>query len=516
MLLAKMSGSTSNKQIAKNTILLYIRMVFLLGISFYTTRAVLHALGVVDLGIYNVVGGVVAMFGFINGSLSSASSRFITYALGKGNEEDLKSTFNTIVSIHIIFGLLIFFLAETIGMWFVLNKLVIPDNRVIPALCVYQSAIISSIIVVLSSPFNADIIAHEKMSAFAYISIYEAVAKLIIVFLLYIISWDKLITYAIMLTIVQVSVISFYILYCKNHFEESRFRLYWDSNKVKTIFTYAGWVMTGSFSYICCTQGLNILLNIFFGPTVNAARALANQLQGAVNQFTTNFQTAVKPQILKSYANGNIDRMHSLILASSKFGSFLMLLIIIPVFTCTDFILRIWLENIPDYTISFVQIMLLVGLISAMKDPTMTAIHATGNIKKAEIVEMIIMLSVLPISYFALKFFTINPQTVMLIYLFVEIATQIARVWVIYPAVNLSRLKYFTGVLFPIIITGFISIIAGQYIKTFLSESLKDYILLIIIVESITILSISLFGFNCKERRYIIKKIKYTIKKFLS
>ena len=285
--------SENNKRIAKNTILLYIRMIFLLGVSFYTTRAVLQALGVIDLGIYNVVGGVVVMFSFLNGSLSSASSRFITFELGKGNKEEIQKTFNTIVTVHFVFGLILFLLAETFGLWFVLNKLVIPDDRMVAAFWVYQSAVISAVIVILSSPFNASIIAHEKMSAFAYISIYQALAKLSIVFILFAASLDKLILYAVLLLMVQISVIAIYVRYCRNHFEESNFRLCWYKDRIKTIFSYAGWVMTGSLAYLSCTQGLNILLNIFFGPVVNAAQALATQLQGALNQLSTIFMMAV-------------------------------------------------------------------------------------------------------------------------------------------------------------------------------------------------------------------------------
>lgn len=508
-----MSENSSNKRIAINTLLLYVRMVFLLGISFYTTRAILHALGVVDLGIYNVVGGVVAMFGFVNGSLSSASSRFITYVLGKGNKEEVTSTFNTIVTVHLAFTVAIFVLVEIVGLWFLYNKLVIPAERLDAAFWVFQSAVASSLLVVMSAPFNADIIAHERMSAFAYISIFEALAKLMIVFILFNISGDKLITYAFLLVVVQCIVISIYYSYCRRNFYESKFKLCWEKEKVITIFSYAGWVMTGSFAFICCTQGLNILLNMFFGPAVNAARALANQLQGAINQFTTNFQTAVKPQITKTYANGEMSRMHSLVLASTKFGAFLMTMILVPVFTETEFILEIWLKDVPAHTVSFVQVMLFVGVISAMKDPTMTAIHATGKICKAEVVEMAFMLSLLPLAYIALKYFQVSPELAMLIYLFVEIITQLARVWVIYPRVGLKRLDYLTRILVPvsavILIAGAISLV----FKHLLENNVSYNILMLVFSEIITIAVIILIGLNSKERLMIKSKFHSVIKK---
>ena len=454
-----------------------------------------------------------AMFGFVSGSLSSASSRFITYSLGKKDENDIKTTFNTIVTVHLLLGLLILILAETIGLWFVLNKLVIPCDRINAALWVYQSAVISSVIVVITTPYNADIIAHEKMSAFAYISIYEALAKLAIVFILSNIAWDKLIVYSCLLVMVQCSVISLYVYYCRKHFIESRFRLLWDSQRVKNIFSYTGWVMTGSFAYICCTQGLNIILNLFFGPVVNAARALANQLQGAINQFTTNFQTAVKPQIIKSYAQNDYGRMHSLILASSKFGALLMLMLAAPVFVTTNFLLEIWLGDVPEYTINFVQIMLFVGIISAMKDPTMTAIHATGKIKKVEVVEMFCMLSLLPIAYLLLKYFNITPEETMFIYLLVEIGTQLARVWVVYPSVGLRRSSYLTSVLLPTVVSGIVAISASLCIKAVMNNGVISNICLIFITETITIVSILVFGLSSLERIYLITKIKVLLKK---
>ena len=508
--------SENNKRIAKNTILLYIRMIFLLGVSFYTTRAVLQALGVIDLGIYNVVGGVVVMFSFLNGSLSSASSRFITFELGKGNKEEIQKTFNTIVTVHFVFGLILFLLAETFGLWFVLNKLVIPDDRMVAAFWVYQSAVISAVIVILSSPFNASIIAHEKMSAFAYISIYQALAKLSIVFILFAASLDKLILYAVLLLMVQISVIAIYVRYCRNHFEESNFRLCWYKDRIKTIFSYAGWVMTGSLAYLSCTQGLNILLNIFFGPVVNAAQALATQLQGALNQFSTNFMMAVKPQITISYAQGNLSRMHALVLTSTKLGALLMLIILVPFFIETEFLLGIWLKDVPDYTVKFVRIMLCVGVIRAMMEPTMAAIHATGRIQKVEIVEMVCMLLLLPIAYMLLKFYSISPELVLVLYLITELYTQIARVCVIYPVVGLRRRYYIINIILPIILSGGIAIIFCYVVKSNFTGDSIIYHLLMILFALFTVVSTSwFFGLNAVEKSTIKEKIFMMILKLI-
>lgn len=507
------SKSIQNKRIAKNTVLLYFRMIFILCISFYTTRAILQALGVVDLGIYNVVGGVVAMFGFINGSLSSATSRFITFALGQNNEKELKSIFNTIITIHILFAIVILVLAETIGLWFVMHKLVIPENRMFAALCVYQSAVVSSSLLIISTPFNADIIAHEKMSAFAYISIFEALAKLGIVFILFSSFWDKLITYSFLLVIVQGIIVTLYVVYCKKHFFESHWSWMWEKERVKSMFSYAGWVMTGSFAFIVNTQGLNILLNMFFGPAVNAARALAIQLQGALNQFTTNFQTAVKPQITKSYAQNDMQRMHNLVIVSSKFGPFLMLLLLVPLVIETKFLLGIWLKQIPEHTVNFVRIMLFVGLISAMKDPTLAAVHATGKIKRAQLIETICMLSLIPIAFLLQKAFQISAEVTLTVYLVVEIITQFARVWVIYPQVGLKKRVFINRIFLPLIIVLGISLGTSFLIKNLLPESLLFNIIMIIISECITIFSIYGFGLTKSERIIVNVKILGIIKK---
>lgn len=501
--------SLDNKRIAKNTILLYIRMIFLLCVSFYTTRVILQALGVIDLGIYNVVGGVVAMFGFLNGSLSSASSRFITYELGKGKREEIQRTFNTIVTVHFLFGVILFILAETVGLWFVLNKLVIPVERIVAAFWVYQSAVISAVILISSTPFKALIIAHEKMSAFAYISIYEALAKLLIVLILFTTSLDKLILYSFLLLLVQLSVISIYIMYCRKHFVESKFRLCWYKDRIKTIFSYTCWVMTGSLGFLSCTQGLNILLNLFFGPVVNAAQALATQLQGVLNQVSTNVMVAVRPQIVISYAQGNLSRMHTLVLTTTKLGALLMLVILVPFFIETEFLLGIWLGHIPDYLVVFVRIMLCVGVIKAMAEPTLAAIHATGKIKKVELVEMVCMILLLPIAYILLKFYGISPNWAFVLYLITELYTQIARIFVVYPAVGLKRRYYFTNILIPIILSGGIAVTFCYIIKNYIGGNSIAHHLLMTLFAFFTIVTSTWFwGLNTIERGIIKKKIR--------
>ena len=321
--------SDNNKRIAKNTLLLYVRMLFMMGISLYTSRVVLNTLGIEDYGIYNVVGGVVAMFGFINGSMSSATQRYITFALGKGDKQRLQTVFSTTLQIHTLIALIIILLGETIGLWFLYNKMQIPADRMDAAFWVLQCSIISTVVMIVSVPYNADIIAHEKMSAFAYISILEVVLKLMIVYMLVIFSFDKLILYSFLILSIQVLIRFCYSIYCNRHFEETKYKNVWDKSLFKEMTGFAGWSMFGNLAGVLFNQGLNMLLNVFFGPVVNAARGVAVQVQNAVQQFVGNFQMALNPQITKTYAQGDLESMHKLMYRSAKFSFFFTILTLI-------------------------------------------------------------------------------------------------------------------------------------------------------------------------------------------
>ena len=349
----------SNKQrIAKNTIMLYIRMLLIMGVSLYTSRLVLKALGVTDYGIYNVVGGVIVSLSFLSGALASANTRYITYALGQNKRDELRKVFKILKTIQIVFAFSIFVLAETIGLWFVYEKLVIPECRMVAALWVYQFTIISFIISILSVPYNALIISHEKMSAFAYISIYEAITKMLVVLVLPLFTWDKLMVYGLFLLFVQISIRFIYIIYCRHKFPESKTGYGWENEMGKEMLAYTWWCSFGHLAVVGYTQGLNILLNLFFGPVVNAARGIAIQVQGAVVGFCNNIQTAIDPQIIKAYAAENMGEMYKLIVLSSKFSYYIMLILAIPIMINIDYILHLWLVEVPEYANSFIRIFL--------------------------------------------------------------------------------------------------------------------------------------------------------------
>lgn len=395
--------SSNNKRIAKNTLLLYVRMLFMMAVSLFTSRITLAALGVTDYGIYNVVGGMVAMFSILSGSLSVTIGRFITVEVGKGDKERLKTIFSTSVSIQIFMALAICILAEIAGVWFLNNKMVIPPERLYAAHWVLQLSILTFLVNLISVPYNAVIIAHEKMSAFAYISILEVILKLVIVYLLYISPVDKLIVYAFLLALVAIIIRIVYGGYCKRHFEEARYRLCFDKKLLREMLGFIGWAFWGNGMVVLKDQGTNVLLNLFCGPAVNAARSVAMQVNTAVYSFVQNFMMAVNPQITKSYSAGNITDMHKLIVKSAKFGFFILLILIMPICANINYILGLWLVEVPEHTANFIVLVLLYSLLDCYGHPLITGVLAEGDIKRYEIALTIIYFLNFVASYVFLK-----------------------------------------------------------------------------------------------------------------
>lgn len=500
--------SSNNKRIAKNTLLLYFRMMLMMAVALYTSRVVLSTLGVEDYGIYNVVGGFVSMFCFLNGAMSGGTQRFISFALGKGDKEELRKIFSTCFLTHALIALLIFLLAETVGLWFVIEKLNIPDDRMTATVWVYQCSILSSIVMILSMPYNAEIVAHEKMSAFAYISIFEAFLKLGIAFLLLLGNCDRLILYAILHLAVSIIIRCIYTNYCNRKFEESHYTRIWDKSLFSKILYFCGWNLWGNMSVVLMTQGLNVVLNMFFGPAVNAARALAVQVQGAVHQFSTNFQMALNPQITKQYAANNITQMHLLIFRSAKFTFFLLLCISLPIFLETPRLLSIWLKDVPDYTIIFVRLMMCVTLIDATSNSLVIAANATGKIKKYQMVVGGILLMIVPLSYAALKLFP-NPALAFVIHIFIAVCAYMARLYMIRPMINLSLALYVKKVFKPIIFVAVPSIISVNLISQILGNSLQCSV--VNMIQSVIITAIFCFtlGLSTSERSFILSKIPF-------
>lgn len=497
--------------------MLYIRMLLLMIVTFYTSRVVLEALGVEDYGIYDVVGGVVTMLGFISGSLSGACSRYITYEIGRGTSGDVSKVFNCTLTIFYILAIIVFVIAETVGLWFVYTKLTIPPDRFHAAIWVYQCSILTFLLSIISIPYNASIIAYERMSAFAFISIYEGIVKLIIALLIPYIVADKLIIYSILILITQISIRSIYILYCKRNFTSiKKTKILWNTNLSRELLSYSGWNLIGNLAVIGSNQGLSLLLNIFFGPVVNAARGIAMQIQSAVIQLLSGFTTAMRPQIVKSYASNELSSMQSLVIRGTKLSFFLTLIIVVPIYINVEFILDLWLKEVPVYTISFTRLLLIAALLAAYRISILSAVHATGNIKKFQIVEGILLLTVVPIAYITLKLFEVSPNCVFGVYLIIEAITQFVRVYIVFPMIGLKFNCYIKRVLLPTILSALPIVVISYWLyMNFYSSDFKGFVVSSTISVFITVVSILVLGFTRRERLYIYSMISSFFKKRL-
>ena len=506
-----MSNANENKRIAKNSILLYIRMFIMVMISLYTSRIVLKTLGVEDFGINNVVGGVITFLGFLTGSLAGASARFITFSLGKGHMEELKNTFGNIVKIHLLFSVIVLIISETLGLWFVMTQLNIPEGRETAAMWVYQLSILTAIGGFVCSPYNAAIIAHEKMSAFAYLTLADAILKLVAVFMLVYTPFDKLIFYAVYICIIQMFDFVVYIIYCNRKFEETQGLHIRNTDKklFKEIFSYAGWTMNGNLAVFGYTQGLNILLNIFFTPAVNAARGIAVQVQNIVNNFCVNFQMAINPQLTKSYASGNLERMHTLIIASSKYSFFLLFLICLPLIIEAETVLKWWLGEFPEHTVNFLRLVLAVSILYCFSNPIITAVHATGRLKKFQIYEGTSLLMIVPIAYATLKIPGMKPEIVFIIHMVIEILTQYIRLKIVLPMIGMDIKRYLREVMVPVLKVAMAApvIPLAIYIQIPMGETASFLAIGIVCVVSVGMCAY-VMGCTQKEKSVITSKLR--------
>lgn len=502
--------SDNNKRIAKNTFYLYFRMLFQLIIGLLTARFVLQALGIVDYGIYGVVGGVVSMFSFINGSMSSATMRFLTYELGKRNNPiRLRQVFSTALIIHFCIAIVLAILAETIGLWYVLNQLVYPPERLTAVLWLYHFSVLTTMIAIVSIPYNAAIISHEKMKAFAYISIYETICQVFVILLVVNINTDKLVLYGFMLMIIQISIRFIYGIYCKRHFAEVSGKYYFDRPLFKKMLSFALWIVNGSIAFMAYTQGLNLLLNFFFGPTVNAARAIATTVQAKVMGFCTNFQMAVNPQITKNYAIGNLDYMHKLICNASKYSLLLIFFLSYPLILECPYILRIWLGTVPDETVIFVRLTLIIGIIDALRVPMNTSAHATDRIKKYQLFEGTTLLLIVPISYYFLRL-GYPPVTAFIVQLTVFIVVQCIRVFIVCPMIKMTKVLYLKKIVIDslkVIIPSMTIPLLLEYLHLFKSESIQ-FTTVCLVSFLWTATCIYYIGLDTPMRKKCISKIR--------
>ena len=505
-------SSVNNKRILKNTLFLYFRMIVVMAVNLYTVRVVLHQLGVVDYGIYNVVGGVVSMFSFINSTLTTSSQRYFSIELAKGDEVKLNQWFCLNITTFSIFILAFLIISETIGLWFVNTQMVIPEERLFAANVVYQLSICTFCIHFFSIPYHALIIAHEKMSAFAYISIVEVLLKLCIALLLAVILWDKLIVYGILMFLVSCGITGAYIVYNIRHFRESKYHLYWNRKEMKDLLSFSGWHFFGTFSTVIRSQGINILLNMFFNPAINAARAIAFQIYHAVSQLSANFIVAVKPQIYKSYAKGNYDELFRLIIRSSTICSFLVSVLIFPILIDTNFVLGLWLKNVPDYAVVFTQLVLINGLIDAVNGPLAAAALSTGKIRNYELLVATTIFLNLPLSYIALKLGA-EPTATMIVSIVISILTTYARAYMVYKMVGLPLSRCTIMFLKLIFASSLTCVIMYFSVYNDSDMSLLKFILYTIFVVIMLSATYLIFVFDRNDVKYAYNFIKKKIRK---
>lgn len=497
--------SSANKRIAKNTLVLYVRMLFTMGISLFTSRVILQTLGVEDYGISSVVGGVISMFTFINAAMVSSTQRYLNFELVRDDANQLRSVFSTSLQIHALIALAIIVLSETVGLWFLNEKLVIPEARMNAAMWVYQCSILSCAVSIMSTPYNAVIVAHEKMSAFAYISILDVSLKLLVVYLLVVLPFDKLIILAILNLLVQLFIRYIYTLYCHRHFPESYFQFRFNKTLFKEMFGFAGWSFWGNLAAILYTQGLNMMLNIFFGPIVNAARGIAVQVQSAVQQFVGGFQTALNPQITKNYASNNLPQMHSLMFRSARFSFLLLFFLSLPVLMETNFILTLWLKTVPDDAVIFTQIMICISLIYTTANPCIIANQATGKVKIYQMVVGGILLLILPISYVVLKLGA-PAYSVFIVHFCIESLAQFSRMYMLRKLIHLPLWQYMKNIYIPIVSTVVIAIILPLVVRMQVAEGWLRFLA----VGFTCVLSVGassyFIGFTKQERVFFLDK----------
>lgn len=505
---------SNNKRIAKNTIMLYIRMLLSMVVSLYTSRVVLNTLGVEDYGIYGVVGGVVAMFGFLNASMSGATSRFLSYEIGRRDEQRLKETFSSALWVHIGIALVVLFLAETVGLWFLMHKLVIPEERMFAAHVVYQLSILSTLVSITQVPYNAAIIAHEKMDIYAYVELLNVSLKLLIVFLLPILGNDKLIVYGLLFFAVSVLIALIYRWYCFKRFQESHFRFIFNKNIIYPMLSFSGWDIYVNLALIGRNQGVNILLNVFFGPVVNASVNLGFTIQGAISAFGENVLIAIKPQIIKSYAKGEYMEMNKYISIASSLATLSMSIISIPLIIEMEYILHMWLGIYPEGSVDLGRLCLIFSLIYFAFRPLVFGLHAVGNIKLMGLLNGTIYLLVLPISYIMFKFNILNSE--------IPFYLNILLLLISYGGVNIVLLKrsieefQYLHYMLRIIKIAFIVIFAYSLSSLFHNMLYESFYRLFIIVL-ISMISHSLLAYvlllNKNERANLIFFIFEGIKK---
>lgn len=502
----------NNKRIAKNTLYMYFRMGITLIVSLFTARVVLNALGVHDYGLLNVVGGFVGLLAFVNSLLSQGTSRFLTVALGRGDEKRLKEIFSACLTMHLFIALFTLLVGETVGLWFVNNKLVIEPSRMFACNIVYQLSLFSMFLGIMQAPYSATVISHERMSAFAYMSIFDVVMKLVIIYLLLWFDGDKLILYSSFYFLVGLTTMMIYRIYCLRNFSECGWKFGFDKQLYKDIFNYIGWNAIGTLAFILNGQGVSVMLNMFFGTIVNTARGIAMNVCGHLSQFVGNFQTAVNPQTMKYYASGNVAQMNRLVMNNAKYSSYLLMIVCLPVFIETRYILQLWLGQVPQYTVEFIRITICQMMVSAIDTPIGIGIHAYGKMRLPNITSSLIYLSALPLSYVAMSLGA-SPVVAYIIVCSVYLGALVCDLWILNKYSGFNVGEYVRRV----ILHGVCMVALCAVLPGIVHFSLDAGLLRFIVVCVVSVLSSCLvvyyLGLSSSMRKKVTSKVRKMIHK---
>lgn len=497
-------AASNKKLIAKNTSILSIQMLMSMVIGLYTGRIVLSTLGAVDYGVYCVVGGVITTLSFFSNALAASSSRFIVYDLGVGDMSALKNTVSNIMAVHLTLAVIVLFIAETIGIWFVKTQLVIPEDRIFAAMWAYQFSVFGFVVSILSAPYNGMLMAHERFTIYAVVNVVNLILKLLVVFVIIYLPFDKLIMYAFLLLCIGVANRLYYSIYCSRHFEEARSGISLNKVQYKKILSFSGWVCIGDFASMCNSQGLNILLNVFFGPIVNAAYAMAVMVIGQVSSFGLQLQVSTRPQIIKSFAEGNFDQTKSLMFMGAKFSFFILLAIALPIAMEIHQFLNWWLVEVPEWTVHFVIVFICIALVQLVGVSMYNGALACDNIKIYQTIQSVVMISFLPITYLLLKFSDAPPLYPFCLLFFFHLVNEGIIAFVMLRRLNISIISYLKDVLLPIMKVLLLSSIVPMGMRIYMGDGLFSFFSICSVAFGCVIISSLYVGCSYNERHLLV------------
>ncbi len=492
----------NNKRIAKNTLFLYFRMLFLMAISLYTSRVVLDKLGVTDFGIYNVVSGIVVMLGFLSGCMSNSVQRFLSFEMGRNNLERVNRVFNVSLLAHGGIALFVFVVMECGGLWYLNTHMNVPPERMDAANWVFQCSLLTTVFTIMQVPYNAIIVSKERMGIYAYISILEAVLKLLVVYVLSVVSFDRLKLYGILVMSVTIGILMIYRVYCSKKFVEAKFRIIKDWKLLRELISFSGWNMLSEIAWTFTGPGVNLILNSFFGPAINAARGLAEHVNGAVSRFVSNFQTAVNPQLIKMYAANEWEEMKNLLFRSTRFSFYLMYALSLPLILRMDYVLHIWLKEVPEYTTIFCQLTLACSLVSVLSTMLPKIAWASGNIRNYQIVVSLVLFLNFPLSYVVLKLGA-SPYATSIVGIGVQFALIFARFFLVCKMIDMPALQYVRSVLRPVLKVCAVSIILPVWCHVLMGNDFIDFVFVALVSILSACLSSFYIGMTSNERIYV-------------